>query len=62
MISWASPEPAGQFQPYLVQIILSWRELKFVQIKSQVLFKEEMITKMHKIELGRLKLFSSRTI
>jgi hypothetical protein len=42
----SSPEPAGQIQSNLLQIILGLREFKFVQIKSQVLFKGEIITKM----------------
>jgi hypothetical protein len=44
----SSPEPAGQIQSNLVQIILGWREFKFVQIKGQILFKGEIITKMSK--------------
>jgi hypothetical protein len=36
----------SQIQSNLVQIILGWREFKFVQIKDQVLFKGEIITKM----------------
>jgi hypothetical protein len=32
----------------LVQIILGWRKIKFVQIKGQVLFKGEIIAKMSK--------------
>jgi hypothetical protein len=35
-----SPEPAGQNQSNLEQIILRWREFKFVQIKGQVVFKD----------------------
>jgi hypothetical protein len=42
----SSPEPAGQIQSNLVQIIFGWREFKFVQIKVQVLFRGEIITKM----------------
>jgi hypothetical protein len=38
-----SPETAGQFQSNFVQIILSLREFKIVQIKGQVLFKKEII-------------------
>jgi hypothetical protein len=34
----------GQFQSNLV--IFGWREFKFVQIKGQILFKGEIITKM----------------
>jgi hypothetical protein len=41
-----TPEPAGRIQSNLVQIILGWRRLKFIQIKGQVLFKGEIITKM----------------
>jgi hypothetical protein len=44
----SSLEPAGQIQSNLVQIILGEREIKFVQIKGQVLFKGEIITKMSK--------------
>jgi hypothetical protein len=40
------PQSAGQFQSNLEQIILKWREFKLVQIKGQVLFKEEIITKI----------------
>jgi hypothetical protein len=42
----SSSEPAGQIQSNLVQIVLGCREFKFVQIKDQVLFKGEIITKM----------------
>jgi hypothetical protein len=41
-----SQEPVGQFQSNSVQIILGQRELKCVQIKGQVVFKGEIITKM----------------
>jgi hypothetical protein len=41
-------EPAGQIQSNLVQIILGWRKFNLVQIKCQVLFKGEIITKMQK--------------
>jgi Fe-S cluster assembly ATPase SufC len=44
----SSPEPAGRIQSYLIQIILGEREFKFVQIKGQVLFKGEIITKLKK--------------
>jgi hypothetical protein len=44
----------------LVQIILGYREFKFVQIKGHVLFKGEIITKM-KNGVGSLKIFFSRT-
>jgi hypothetical protein len=43
---WKFTKPAGQNQSNLVQIILWWREFKSVQIKGQVLFKGEIITKM----------------
>jgi hypothetical protein len=52
-----SPSPRGdnsQIQSNLVQIVLEWGEFKFVQIKGQVLFKGEIITK---IGLGHLKIF-----
>jgi hypothetical protein len=43
----SSPEPAGQNQSNLVQIILGCRDFKsFFQIICQVLFKGEIITKM----------------
>jgi hypothetical protein len=42
----SSPEPAGQIQSNLIQIILGWREIKFVQIRGQIFFKGEIITKM----------------
>ena len=35
----SSPEPLGQFKPYLEQNILGWREFKFVQMKGQTLSK-----------------------
>jgi hypothetical protein len=41
-----SPEPAGQNQANLVHIIHWRKEFKFVQIKGQVFFKREIITKM----------------
>jgi hypothetical protein len=41
-----SPEPADQFQSNLVQIILKLRGFEIVQIKGQVLFKGEIITKI----------------
>jgi hypothetical protein len=40
----------------LVHIILGWREFKFVQIKGQVLYKGEIITKMSKWG-GVIKIF-----
>jgi hypothetical protein len=43
-----SPELVGQFQSNLVHIIFAERELKFVQINGQVLFKGEIIAKMQK--------------
>jgi hypothetical protein len=45
-IHWKFLKPASQIQSNLVQIILGWREFKFVQIKGQVHFKGEIITKM----------------
>jgi hypothetical protein len=43
-----SPESACQIQSNLLHIILWWREFKFVRIKGQILFKEEIITKKYK--------------
>jgi hypothetical protein len=43
-----SPEPTGQFQPNLVQVILGKTEFKFLQIKGQILFKGEIITKLQR--------------
>ena len=37
--SSSSPEPLGQFQPNLAQSILGWREIVFVQTKSQIIVK-----------------------
>jgi hypothetical protein len=45
----------------LVQIILRYREFKIIQIKGQVLFKGEIITKIQKIGWCHLKIFFSRT-
>jgi hypothetical protein len=42
------PEAAGQFQSNLVQIILGKREFSIILVKSQFLFKGEIITKMQK--------------
>jgi hypothetical protein len=42
------PEPDGQFQPNLGQIILKEWEFEIVQIKGQVLFKGGIITKVKK--------------
>jgi hypothetical protein len=42
----SSPEPVGQFQSNLVQIIIELRELKCHQMKDQVLFKGEITTKI----------------
>jgi hypothetical protein len=36
-------------------------ELKFVQIKGQILFKGEIITKMQKLGWAHLKILFSRT-
>ena len=41
----SSPEPLGQFQPNLAQIIFGWRGFKFVQMKGHALFQGEIITK-----------------
>jgi hypothetical protein len=45
----SSPEPAGQFKSNLVQIILGYMEFKIVQMKGQILFKGEIITKIKKL-------------
>jgi hypothetical protein len=42
----SSPEPAKLIQSNLIKIILGCRKFKFVQLKGQVLFKGEIITKM----------------
>ena len=39
------PEPLGQFQPNLAEIILECGELKFVQMKDSSFFQEEIIMK-----------------
>jgi hypothetical protein len=44
----------------LVQITLRYREFKIVEIKGQVLFKGEIITKC-KNRVGSLKIFSRTT-
>ena len=47
--SSSSPEPLGHLnQTCMVQSILGWKEFKFVQIKGQVFFQEEIITKKRK--------------
>jgi hypothetical protein len=56
----SSPEPAGQIQSNLVQIILGWKEIKFIQISGQVLFKGEIILKNVKMGWGHLTIFFSR--
>jgi hypothetical protein len=43
-----------------MQIILEYRELRIVQIKGQILFKGQIITKC-KTGVGHLKIFLSRT-
>jgi hypothetical protein len=55
----SSPEPAGQNQSNLVQIILWGREFKFVQINGQVLFIGEIIVKMG---WGHYKILFFRTM
>jgi hypothetical protein len=54
----SSPEPTGQIQSNLIQIIVGWREFKFVQLKGQVLFKGN-----HKngMSHGHLEIFSRTT-
>jgi hypothetical protein len=44
----------------LVQIILGLKELDFVQIKGQVLFKGKIITKMQKY-MGSFKKLSQKS-
>jgi hypothetical protein len=39
------PEPLGQFHPDLAQILLSWRECTFVQIKGITLLQGVVIAK-----------------
>jgi hypothetical protein len=51
-----SPEPAGQFQSNLVQIILRLKEFRIVQIKGQVFFKGEIITKIRSVHLKILSI------
>ena len=46
--SSSSPEPLGQLQPNLAQIILGWRGFKFIQMKGSALFQGEIITKLRK--------------
>jgi hypothetical protein len=41
-----SPESVGQFQSNLVKIMIRKRKFKIVQIKGQVFFKGEIITKL----------------
>jgi hypothetical protein len=42
----SSPELASQFQSNWIQNILGWTEFKTIQIKGQVLFKRDIITKI----------------
>jgi hypothetical protein len=44
----SSPEPAGQFQSNLVEIILGLKEFEIIQKKGQVLFQGEIITEVQK--------------
>ena len=46
--SSSSPEPLRQFQLNLVQSILGWWGLKFVQMKGPTFFQGEIITKYQK--------------
>jgi Fe-S cluster assembly ATPase SufC len=48
----SSPEPLGQIQSTLVQIILGQREFKFVHIKGRVLFKGEIIANYKNVQMG----------
>jgi hypothetical protein len=43
--STSSPEPLGQFQPNLAQIIFGGRGFKFVQMKGIVSLQGEIIAK-----------------
>jgi hypothetical protein len=54
----SSPKLAGQYQSNLVQYTFGWKELQIVQIRDQILFKGEIITK---IWLVYLMIFSLRT-
>ena len=44
-LSSSTPEPLGEFEPILAQIMLGWRGFKFVQMKGPALFQGEIITK-----------------
>jgi hypothetical protein len=57
----SSPEQADQYQSNLVQIILGHREFQITQLKGQVLFKGEIITKKKKKGWVHLKILFSRT-
>jgi hypothetical protein len=46
----------------MVQIILGYRESSIAQIKGQVLFKEEILTKIQKWRGDHLKLIFTRTL
>jgi hypothetical protein len=48
-------EPASQIKLYLVRTILGGRGFKLVQMKSQNLFKVEIITELQKIGWGHLE-------
>ena len=48
--SSSSPKPLGKFQPNLVQSILGWRGLKFIQMKGHAFFQGEIITKLMKLK------------
>jgi hypothetical protein len=57
----SSPEPAGQFESNLIQIILVYIYIKGIQVCSNKLsdpLQGEIITKIRK---GHLKFFLSRT-
>ena len=46
--SSTTPEPLGQFQSNLAQLIFGWRGFKFIQMKGPALFQGEIITKLRK--------------
>ena len=56
-----SKKSLGQFQPNLIQSILGWRRLKFVQMKGLALFQGKIIMKEWKYIDQIKKNFFSRT-
>jgi hypothetical protein len=56
----SSPEPLGQYQPDLAQVILEERAFKFVQMEGIALLQREIIAKEWKCTENFMKIFFSR--